>query len=334
MWKMTTIIVALFVVANNREQGKMTTVQKVVNEEPWYHQIVRNFALPRDVDLSAQPSSDLTNLGIGPESKKKKRVPTATATPKKFDTLKANVLKEEKKKGTLLVSEPWCDYVVVSDTLEGLALVTMRKPKAEPRDTANITVSNPNDPIDLESSPEPLLRTKAVKRKPEGEVAAQPAKKITRKRISKKGNLDALAAKLSPERPIPPVRVESSYVFNDDLLPSPPCASIREQLEGTKTAEAEVEKAVEVEKPVEVELEAEKTVEAETAGVGATNPKSPKVMAHGPKRGKSILEEEDPVITVPSSATTSAPPRDSVEENPVNVDQGLIAHDKEEDSPI
>ncbi|KAF5763959.1 hypothetical protein HanRHA438_Chr15g0698631 [Helianthus annuus] len=135
------------------------------------------------------------------------------------------------------------------------------------------------------------------------------------------------------ERPIPSVRAESSSVFNDDLPPSPPRASIREQLEGTKTVEAEVKKVVEVEKPVEVEVEAGKTVEAETTD-GVAKPKSPEVVAHGPERGKSIFEEESPVITVPSSAGTSAPPRDDIEENPIHVDQGFIAHDEEEDSPI
>ncbi|MFS7986858.1 hypothetical protein Hanom_Chr11g01015201 [Helianthus anomalus] len=238
--------------------------------------------------------SELTNLGLGPESKKKKRVPATTVAPNKFDTLKADVLKDEKKKGTHLVSDPWCDYIVVSDTLEGLAPVAVWKPKPEPRDTTDIPVANLEDPIDVESSPEPLLRIKAVKRKqPESEATAQPTKKITRKRISKKGNLDAFVAKLCPggyllnfcftilqvnmnfsfaEKPVPSVRVESSY--------------------GTKTVEVEVKKAVEVEKLVEVELEAEKTVEAQTTDVGATKPKSPEVVAHGPERGKSILEEE------------------------------------------
>ncbi|MFS7969585.1 hypothetical protein Hanom_Chr09g00810951 [Helianthus anomalus] len=285
-------IVALYVVAYKRENGKMTTVQKGANEELWYHQIVKNFALPKDADLNVLPSTDvgeLTNLGVGPESKKKKRAPAATTVPKKFDTLKANVLKEEKKKGTCLVSEPWCDYVVVSDTLEGLAPVAVKKPKPEPRDTADILVANLEDPIDLESSPEPLLRTKAVKRKQlEGEVGVQPAKKITRKKISKK------------ERPVPSVRAESSSVFNDDLPPSAPRASIKEQLEGTKTVEAEVKKTVEVEKPIEVE-------------------------------GKSTFEEEVPVITISSSVGTCAPPIDDVEENPIHVDQGFIAHDEEED---
>ncbi|KAJ0576073.1 hypothetical protein HanIR_Chr05g0220001 [Helianthus annuus] len=248
---------------------------------------------------------------IGPESRKKKRAPIATAAPKKLETLKADVLREEKKKGTRLVSDPWCDYVVVSDTLQGLAPVAVRKPKAEPRDTADIPAPNPDDPIDLESSPEPLRRTKALKRKPESEAVAQPAKKLTWKKIIKKGNLDTLATKLSP---------------GECLLDF--CFLI---LEGTKAAEAEVEKAVGVEEPVTVELDAEKVVEAETADVGATKPKSPEIVVHEPEKGKSI--QEDPVITIPFSATISAPPRDDVKKSPVGVDQGFIYHD-EEDSPI
>ncbi|KAJ0773465.1 hypothetical protein HanOQP8_Chr03g0099591 [Helianthus annuus] len=165
-------VVALYVVAYKREHGKMITVQKGVNEEPWYHQIIRKFALPRDADLNAQPSTtigELTNLGIDPE-KKKKRAPTVTTAPKKVDVPKAKVPKEEKK-GTRHFSESWCDYIVVSNTLEVLAPVAVRKPKAEPRDTADLPVPNPDDPIDMDSSPEPLLRAKVVKRKPESEAA-------------------------------------------------------------------------------------------------------------------------------------------------------------------
>ncbi|KAM0058070.1 hypothetical protein Hdeb2414_s0005g00165931 [Helianthus debilis subsp. tardiflorus] len=279
-------IVALYVVAYKRGRGKMSTIKKGANEEPWYYQIVRNFALPRDVDLGAQPATgagELKKLGIGLDSRKKKRAPIVTAAPKKLETLKADVLREEKKKA-------------------------VRKPKAEPRDTADIPASNPDDPIDLESSPEPLRRTKAVKRKPKSEVVAQPAKKVIRKKISKKGNLDALAAKLSPEKPMPYVRVESSSVYNNDLPPSPPHVSIKEQLEGTKATEAEVEKAVEVvEEPVAVESEAEKVMEAETADVGAAKPKTPEVVSHELEKGKSI--QEDLVVTIPSSTTTSAPQR-------------------------
>ncbi|KAF5796753.1 hypothetical protein HanRHA438_Chr08g0367571 [Helianthus annuus] len=194
-------IVLLYVVAYKREHGKPTTMQKGVNEDPWYHQIVRNFALPRDEDLSAKPltgAGELTNLGIGPESKKKKRAPAVTTAQKKLDVTKAKVPREEKK-GTRHFSESWCDNIVVSDTLEGFTPVALWKPKAEPRDTADLPVPNPDDPIEMDSSPEPLLRTKAVKKKSESEAVAHPDKKIIRKRISKKGNLVAFSMKLSPE---------------------------------------------------------------------------------------------------------------------------------------
>ncbi|KAJ0484677.1 hypothetical protein HanRHA438_Chr14g0640461 [Helianthus annuus] len=99
--------VALYVVAFKRENGKMSTIQKGADEETWYHRIVKNFALPKDADLNAQPSAvvgtfllhflnniaillfagvarwvifqyiflwigELINLGVGPDSKKKK----------------------------------------------------------------------------------------------------------------------------------------------------------------------------------------------------------------------------------------------------------------------
>ncbi|KAF5822224.1 hypothetical protein HanRHA438_Chr01g0024481 [Helianthus annuus] len=133
----------------------------------------------------------------------KKRVPAVTIAPKKTDAPKAQSSKakkvREEKKGTRRFSDSWCDYIVVSDTLEGLAPVALRKPKAEPQDTADIPASNPDYPIDLESSPEPLLRTKAMKRKHvEVEAAAQPAKKVSRMKIGKRGNLDAFVTKLPP----------------------------------------------------------------------------------------------------------------------------------------
>ncbi|KAM0031830.1 hypothetical protein Hdeb2414_s0017g00513561 [Helianthus debilis subsp. tardiflorus] len=78
----------------------------------------------------------------------------------------------------------------------GLAPAVMKKPKAEPRDTTDIPPSNPKDPIDLESSPEPLLKKKAGKRKQtDAEAEGQPAKKIQRKKITRRGNLDAFIAK-------------------------------------------------------------------------------------------------------------------------------------------
>ncbi|KAJ0930732.1 hypothetical protein HanPSC8_Chr04g0152791 [Helianthus annuus] len=263
-------IVSLYVVAYKRDNGNMTTIPKRADEELWYLRIVKNFALPRDEDLAAQP-------------------PTGAA---------------------------------------------LRKPKAEPRDPADIPASNPDDPIDLESSPEPLLRTKETKRKQtEVEAAGQPAKKVSRTKIGKRGNLDAFITKPPPEKPIPSTRAESLPVFNDDLPPSPSRAPIREQLEGTKAAETEMEKVVEEEnpevgKPVEVELEAEKVVETETEDVNVTQPKSPEVVAREPEKGKSV--HEDPVITIPTSATTSATV--NVVRSPSG-DQGFFAHNEEE-SPI
>ncbi|KAJ0479606.1 hypothetical protein HanIR_Chr13g0621931 [Helianthus annuus] len=74
-------------------------------------------------------------------------------------------------------SDSWCDYVVVSDSLESLAPAVVKKPKAEPRDSADIPPSNPEDPIDLESSPELLLEKRVGKRKQtDAEAEGQPAK--------------------------------------------------------------------------------------------------------------------------------------------------------------
>ncbi|KAF5822882.1 hypothetical protein HanRHA438_Chr01g0032761 [Helianthus annuus] len=133
-------------------------------------------------------------------------------------------------------------------------------------------------------------------------------------------------------QPIPSARAEPSSIFNDDLPPSSPRASIREQLEGTKAVETEVEKVVEVEnpeveKPVEVEMETEKVVEPETADVNVARPKSPEVVACDPKKGKSA--HEDPVVTIPTSVSASAPV--NIERSPVG-DQGSFAHDEENSS--
>ncbi|KAJ0919313.1 hypothetical protein HanRHA438_Chr05g0228171 [Helianthus annuus] len=40
-----------------REGGKMATIAKKPDEELWYHHIVKNFVLPRENDLSAQPAA-------------------------------------------------------------------------------------------------------------------------------------------------------------------------------------------------------------------------------------------------------------------------------------
>ncbi|MFS7967632.1 hypothetical protein Hanom_Chr09g00787981 [Helianthus anomalus] len=47
--------VSLYIVAFEREGGKMTTLPKKPDEELWYLRIVKNFVLPQDDDLSVQP---------------------------------------------------------------------------------------------------------------------------------------------------------------------------------------------------------------------------------------------------------------------------------------
>ncbi|KAJ0726843.1 hypothetical protein HanPI659440_Chr12g0475021 [Helianthus annuus] len=314
-------IVSLYVVAFEREGGSMATIPQKADEELWYLRIVKHFSLLRDEDLSAQPPSgagELSNLGIGPE--KKKCAPTANITIKKTDTAKAQSSKVKnvkgEKKGTRHSSDSWCDYVVVPDSLEGLVPVVVRKPKAEPRDAADIPASNADDPIDLESSPEPFLRTKTGKiMQAEVDAEAQPAKKVQKRKITRRGNLDAFIAKPPSEKPTSPIHAEPSSAVNEELPPSPLHAPISELLESSKAAEDEAEKTIEaenpeVEKPVEVEME--KTVDPETTDVDATHPKSPEVMARDPEKGKFV--SEDPVITI-----TSAPV--NVEENPAG-DQG------------
>ncbi|KAJ0668713.1 hypothetical protein HanPI659440_Chr17g0692701 [Helianthus annuus] len=325
-------IVSLYVVAYEREHGKMATMPKRADEELWYLQIVKNFAFPRDEDLSVQPpagAGELTNLGIGPE---KKNVPAANIALKTTVMTKAQSSKVKnakgEKKGSRHSSDSWCDYVVVFDSLEGLVPAVVKKPKAEPRDTADIPASNPDDPIDLESSPEPLVKTKTGKRKQlEIEAEAQPAKKIPRRKISKRGNLDAFIAKPPPgeclclfyvlnvnihfalaEKKTPAASAEPSSVVNEYLPPSPPRAPISEQLEGTEAAEDEAEKIAKTGNPkVEksVEVESEKVVDSETLDANATHPKSPVVVARDPEKGKSI--REDPVITIHACTTTHAP---------------------------
>ncbi|MFS7956192.1 hypothetical protein Hanom_Chr07g00651681 [Helianthus anomalus] len=128
-------VVSLYVVAFEREGGKMTTLPKKPDEELWYLRIVKNFVLTRDDDLSAQPAAG----------------------------------------------------------------AVIRRPKPEPKDTADIPPSNPHDPIDLESSPERLVKKKAGKRKQtDAEDEGQPAKKIQRKTITRKGNLDAFISEYVP----------------------------------------------------------------------------------------------------------------------------------------
>ncbi|KAM0070822.1 hypothetical protein Hdeb2414_s0001g00017751 [Helianthus debilis subsp. tardiflorus] len=176
-------VVSLYVVAFERECGKMATVPKRADEELWYLHIVKNFVLPRYEELAAY-----------------------------------------------------------------------KEPKAEPRDIADIPPSNPDDPIDLESSPELLLKPKAGKGKQiDSKAEGQPAKKFQRKKITRKGNLDAFISKPVLEKPSSPVHAEPSSM---------------------KTAGAE---NPEVEKPADVAVESEKVTSPEAMDVDAGHPKSPEV---------------------------------------------------------
>ncbi|KAM0017975.1 hypothetical protein Hdeb2414_s0027g00694021 [Helianthus debilis subsp. tardiflorus] len=116
-------IVSLYVVAFERERGKMSTIAKRPDEELWYHRIVKNFVLPRDADLFVQPAVVA-----------EKTRATSTSAPKKSDAEKAQSSKVKnagEKKGMRCSSDSWCDYVVVSDSMEGLApAVIIRRPKS------------------------------------------------------------------------------------------------------------------------------------------------------------------------------------------------------------
>ncbi|MFS7929952.1 hypothetical protein Hanom_Chr04g00338441 [Helianthus anomalus] len=170
----------------------------------------------------------LSNLGIGPE--KKKRAPAATVAPRKNDAEKAQSSKAKNMRGEKKV---------------------VRKPKAEPKDIADIPPSNPDDPIELESSPEHLLKPKAGKRKQtDTEAEGKPAKKVLRKKITRRGNLDAF--------------------LRNRFLPE-------------KTAEAG---NPEIENPVETE----KVISPEVTGADVGHPKSPEVVARDPEKGKSAQE--------------------------------------------
>ncbi|MFS7981710.1 hypothetical protein Hanom_Chr10g00954191 [Helianthus anomalus] len=77
----------------------------------------------------------------------------------------------------------------------------IRRPKPEPEDTVDIPPSNPHDPIDLESSPERLVKKKVGKRK-QTDAEGQPAKKVQTKKITQRGNLDAFISGPVPEKAV------------------------------------------------------------------------------------------------------------------------------------
>ena len=131
-------------------------------------------------------------MGVGPDSKKKKKPDAAPSKP-------VAAPKREAPKGTRLKSSSRFDYVVVSDSLEGLAPVGLKKPKAEPVDPATLPPTNPGEPLEIPSSPEEGLERRASRKRKEAEVAPPvPPVKIARPRIGKRGNLSVVAEKFSP----------------------------------------------------------------------------------------------------------------------------------------
>ncbi|MFS7948268.1 hypothetical protein Hanom_Chr06g00557961 [Helianthus anomalus] len=307
-----------FMIGNFSEGGNMATIPMKPDEELWYHLIMRNFVLPRENELIAQPAAGagnfyhntmpvLSNLGIGP--KKKKRAPAATAAPKKSEVEKTQSSKAKnvvgEKKGTRPSSDSWCDYVVVSDSLEGLAPAVVRRPKPEPSDTADIPPSNPDDPIDLESSPEHLLRKKARKRKQTGvDVDGQPAKKV-QKKITRRGNLDAFVTKPVLEKPNSHVSAEPSFVVNKELPPSPSRTPANESLESTEITNHQAGRTVGTEnseagKSADVVVDAKKITSSEAVDIGAGNPQTPESVSQDSGKGKTA--QEIPVTMSPSTA--------------------------------
>ncbi|KAF5756818.1 hypothetical protein HanXRQr2_Chr17g0819291 [Helianthus annuus] len=208
-------------------------------------------------------------------------------------------------------SDSWCDYVVVSESLEGLAPVVMRRPNQEPKDAADIPPSNPDDLINLESSPEHLLMKKAGKRKQaDVEAEGQPEKKVRRKKITRRGNLDAFISKPVFEKSNSHIHTEPSSVVNEELPPSPPRASVTEQLENADVPKNGTDKTAGVEdcgaeNPSNAVVDTGKVTSPKPVDVGAGNPLTPEFVAQDSKKGKTA--EEIPVTTSPSMASGFMP---------------------------
>ena len=142
-------------------------------------------------------------LGIGPESKKKTRLTGTAAAQAGVGASTETAPQPEKpqptKKGKRVVPDSWCDYVVVSDSWDGLAPAALRKPKKE-KVEVEAPPSKPDEPLDIPSSPEVGLITRESKRKETSPAAAPtppPSKKQATSRIGKRGNLDKVAGQFS-----------------------------------------------------------------------------------------------------------------------------------------
>ncbi|KAJ0575917.1 hypothetical protein HanPSC8_Chr05g0195011 [Helianthus annuus] len=276
IWGLT--FVSLYVVAFEREGGKMATIPR---------NLMRSFG-------------ELSNLGTGPE--KKRRAPAATAAPKKSDVDKTQSSRAKnlggEKKGMCHSSDSWCDNVVVSDSLEGLAPAVVRKPKPEPRDTADIPPSNLDDPIDLESNPERLLRKKAGKRK-QTDVEAEG---LTRRSRGRKSPGEAILMPLLRTRFLvkktnSPVQIEPSSMVDEKLPPSPPRAPVNEPLGSAEVPENDAEKVAgaenpEVEKSADAVFDAEKITSPEVVDVGASRPQTPELAAQDTDNVEKVSAED------------------------------------------
>ncbi|MFS7975194.1 hypothetical protein Hanom_Chr10g00877561 [Helianthus anomalus] len=111
------------------------------------------------------------------------------------------------------------------------------------------------------------------------------------------------------EKPNSHVHTEPSSVVNEVLPPSPPRATVVDQLKNTKTPENEAEKTVGAEnleagKPVDVVVDVGK-VTSPVVDVGVANPQTPEFVAQDSEKGKSA--QEIPVTASPSMASGFMP---------------------------
>ncbi|KAJ0532133.1 hypothetical protein HanIR_Chr09g0393341 [Helianthus annuus] len=124
-----------------------------------------------------------------------------------------------------------------------------------------------------------------------------------------KGNRLMLRLRVSPQRrssgrklpevPVSHVPIEPQSVVNEELPPSPPRASVADQLDTMDVPDGGVEKTVEVDKHVDVDVEVEKAV---SPGVvdGVGNPRTPEIVAQD-------LEKEKTAEKTPASTFSPKP---------------------------
>ncbi|KAJ0565856.1 hypothetical protein HanIR_Chr06g0267251 [Helianthus annuus] len=325
-------VIPMRMVLRGKEDVPIETIQTPVDEN-WYQDLkdVPNIVLLEKALVGASMS---LNWRMDREDK-----PVYTKDGKVVSLYVVAFKTESGKMGTIQKKpdeELWYHRIVKNfvlpqdadlSTQPAAGAVTVRRPKPEPRDTADIPPSNPDDPIDLESSPGHLVRKKAGKRKQiDVEAEGQSLKKIQRKKITRKGNLDAFISESAPIS-VSPVPMEPTRVVNEELPPSPPRASIANQLKTTEGPEGGVEKTVEAVKPVDVTAEVEKVVSPGVAD-GAGNPRTPEAVAYD-------LEKEKTAEEIPAS-TFSLKPSDVMPERveKVTVEEQGSFSGTDKNSPI